>query len=279
MYGRTRRDKRRQRRREEIRGYLRTFVWVLTVICILVVVVVMAVQTNASKVVAAEIHEAPISTNEAKMLDVASVMTKGSGRAALTAVENARAEMNRVIVIDPGHGGMDGGCVFAGVLEKDINREIADKVADKLQARGYRVVLARKADDLVDKADRIEEANRLNARLYVSIHQNSYEDNSVSGIETWYDESDETGAGKRLATLIQQETVKTSGAVDRGLSSDPEMCVTSKSKMPSCLIETGFLSNAAERKKLETEEYQDQLAEGIANAIDLYLHPAAVYLV
>ncbi|MBD5476442.1 MAG: N-acetylmuramoyl-L-alanine amidase [Lachnospiraceae bacterium] len=279
MYGRTRRYYRKQRRREEIRGYLRTFVWVLTVICILVVVVAMAVQTNSSKVVAAEIHEVPISTDEAKMLDVASVMTKGSGRAALTAVENAKAEVNRVIVIDPGHGGMDGGCGFAGVLEKDINREIADKVADKLQARGYRVVLARKADDLVDKADRIEEANRLNARLYVSIHQNSYEDNSVSGIETWYDESDATGAAKRLAALIQQEAVKASGAVDRGLASDPEMCVTSKSKMPSCLIETGFLSNEAERKKLETNEYQDQLAEGIANAIDLYLHPTAVYLV
>ncbi|MDE7260077.1 MAG: N-acetylmuramoyl-L-alanine amidase [Lachnospiraceae bacterium] len=279
MYGRTRRYNRRQRRREEIRGYLRTFVWVLTVICILVVVVAMAVQTNTSKVVAAEIHEVPISTDEAKILDVASVMAKGSGRAALTAVENAKAEVNRVIVIDPGHGGMDGGCVFAGVLEKDINRKIADKVAGKLQARGYRVVLARKADDLVDKADRIEEANRLNARLYVSIHQNSYEDNSVSGIETWYDESDETEAGKKLATLIQQETVKVSGAMDRGLASDPEMCVTSKSKMPSCLIETGFLSNEAERKKLDTEEYQDQLAEGIANAIDLYLHPAAVYLV
>lgn len=279
MYAGTRRYNRRRRRREEIRGYLRTLVWVLTVICILVVAVVMAVETNTSKVVAAEIYDVPVSADETKMLDIAKAMTKGSGRAALTAVENVKAEVNRVIIIDPGHGGMDGGCVFDGVLEKDINREIADKVADKLQERGYRVVLARKADELVDKADRIETANRQNARLYVSIHQNSYEDNSVSGIETWYDDNDGTGNGKRLAALIQQETVKASGAVDRGLASDPEMCVTSKGRMPSCLIETGFLSNAAERNKLGSEEYQDQIAEGIVNGIELYLRPVPIYLV
>lgn len=279
MYAGTRRYNRRRRRREEIRGYLRTLVWVLTVICILVVAVVMAVETNTSKVVAAEIYDVPVSADETKMLDIAKVMTKGSGRAALTAVENAKAEVNRVIIVDPGHGGMDGGCAFAGVLEKDINREIADKVADKLQERGYRVVLVRKEDELVDKADRIEKANRQNARLYVSIHQNSYEDNSVSGIETWYDDNDGTGNGKRLAALIQQETVKASGAVDRGLASDPEMCVTSKGKMPSCLIETGFLSNQTERNKLGSEEYQDQIAEGIVNGIELYLRPAPIYLV
>lgn len=279
MYAGTRRYNRRRRRREEIRGYLRTLVWVLTVICILVVAVVMAVETNTSKVVAAEIYDVPVSTDETKMLDIAKVMTKGSGRAALMAVENAKAEVNRVIIIDPGHGGMDGGCAFAGVLEKDINREIADKVADKLQERGYRVVLARKEDELVDKTDRIEKANRQNARLYVSIHQNSYEDNSVSGIETWYDNNDGTGNGKRLAALIQQETVKASGAVDRGLASDPEMCVTSKGRMPSCLIETGFLSNQTERNKLGSEEYQDQIAEGIVNGIELYLRPTPIYLV
>lgn len=279
MYAGTRRYNRRRRRREEIRGYLRTLVWVLTVICILVVAVVMAVETNTSKVVAAEIYDVPVSADETKMLDIAKVMTKGSGRAALTAVENAKAEVNRVIIVDPGHGGMDGGCAFAGVLEKDINREIADKVADKLQERGYRVVLARKEDELVDKADRIEKANRQNARLYVSIHQNSYEDNSVSGIETWYDDNDGTGNGKRLAALIQQETVKASGAVDRGLASDPEMCVTSKGRMPSCLIETGFLSNQTERNKLGSEEYQDQIAEGIVNGIELYLRPTPIYLV
>lgn len=279
MYAGTRRYQRRQRKRAEIRGYVRTLVWVLTVICILVVVAAMAVQTNASKVVAAEAEaEAPILIDETKMIDVAQAVTSDSRYAAAKIMESAKAEADRAIVIDPGHGGMDGGCVFEGVVEKDINRKIAFLVKDKLQKKGYRVVLARKGDELVDKADRVEEANRQNARLYVSIHQNACEDDSVSGIETWYDENDVTGEGRRLAQLIQQETIRTTSATDRELVSDPEMCVTSKSKMPACLIETGFLSNRAERKNLDSAEYQEKIAEGIVNGIDLYLNPRIMYL-
>lgn len=279
MYARTRRYARRRRKREEIRGYVRTMMWVLTVICILVVAIAMAVQTNYSKVVAAEAWtETPILIDETKMIDVAQAVTSDSRHAAAVIVETAKAEADQVIVIDPGHGGMDGGCVFEGITEKEINREIAGRVKDKLEQKGYKVSLARKGDELVDKADRVEEANRQNARLYVSIHQNSCEDASASGMETWYDDTDAAGESKRLARLIQQETVRLTGAADRELVSDPEMCVTSKSKMPACLIETGFLSNREERKKLNTAEYQDKVAEGIANGIDLYLNPKIMYL-
>lgn len=279
MYAGTRRYNRRRRKRAEIRGYLRTLVWVLTVICIIVVAVAMAIQTNASKVVAAEAAtEEQVFIDETKVIDVAHAVTSDSRRAAAAAVKSAQAEADRAIVIDPGHGGMDGGCVFAGIVEKDVNRKIALLVEDKLREKGYRVVLARKGDELVDKADRVEEANRQNARLYVSIHQNSCEDDSVSGIETWYDDNDATGESRRLARLVQQETVKSTGASDRALVSDPEMCVTSKSKMPACLIETGFLSNQTERKNLDTAEYQNKIAEGIANGIDLYLNPKIMYL-
>lgn len=281
MYAGTRRYQRRQRKRAEIRGYVRTLVWVLTVICILVIAAAMAVQTNASKVVAAEaetVVSEPVVIDESKVIDVAQAVTADSRCAAAAVVKSAKAEADRAIVIDPGHGGMDGGCVFEGIVEKDINLQIALLVKDKLQEKGYRVMLARKGDELLDKADRVEEANRQNARLYVSIHQNSCEDGSVSGIETWYDDADATGEGRRLARLIQQETVRTTGASDRELVSDPDMCVTSKSKMPACLIETGFLSNRAERKKLDTPEYQEKVAEGIANGIDLYLNPKIMYL-
>lgn len=217
MYARTRRYARRRRKREEIRGYVRTMMWVLTVICILVVAIAMAVQTNYSKVVAAEAWtETPILIDETKMIDVAQAVTSDSRHAAAVIVETAKAEADRVIVIDPGHGGMDGGCVFEGITEKEINREIARRVKDKLEQKGYKVSLARKGDEMVDKADRVEEANRQNARLYVSIHQNSCEDDSVSGMETWYDDTDAAGESKRLARLIQQETIRLTGAADRG---------------------------------------------------------------
>ena len=160
----------------------------------------------------------------------------------------------------------------------DINREIAWAVRRKLINMGYKVELARKGDDFVDKLDRVEAANRQNALLYVSIHQNSCEVDSVAGIETWYDDNNTAGDSKRLALLIQQETVKATGAVGRELVSDSELCVLNKSNMPSCLIETGFLSNKEERDKLSTEEYRDQVAEGIAKGIDLYLNPKTMYL-
>lgn len=274
MYGRTRRYYRSRRKREEIGGYLRTAFLVLTIICIIVVCVTMALQTTkASQVVAAEATslQASAMIDEKNIVDIARIIATGQELIATAAADRAKAEAERMIVIDPGHGGVDGGCVFGDVIEKEINREIAWSVVKKLRNKGYQVMLVRQGDDYVKKADRVEAANRMNALLYVSIHQNSCEINSVSGIETWYYEDDETGDSKRLAQLIQQETVKATGAVGRELVSDTELCVLNKSNMPACLIETGFLSNKKEREKLSTEEYREQVADGIVNGIDLYL--------
>lgn len=288
MYGRSRRYYRSQRKREEIREYLKTALWILTVICIVIVCVTMAMQTKASQVIAAEStasHPSALAgeDNTGDMMQVMAAKQQLIAAAATDTVKvmsgaQTAAETERVIVIDPGHGGADGGCAFEDVQEKDINREIAWAVRRKLINMGYKVELARKGDDYVDKLDRVEEANRQNALLYVSIHQNSCEVDSVAGIETWYDENNTAGDSRRLAKLIQQETVKATGAVGRELVSDSELCVLNKSNMPSCLIETGFLSNKKERDKLSTEEYRDQVAEGIARGIDLYLNPKTMYL-
>ena len=288
MYGRTRRYYRSRRKREEIGEYLKTALWIVTVICIIIVCAAIASQTKASQVIAAEItttgSSGPVDENNTEnMMQAMAAKQKLITTAATDTVKtmsDARtaAETERIIVIDPGHGGVDGGCAFADVQEKDINREIAWAVRRKLINMGYKVELARKGDDFVDKLDRVEAANRQNALLYVSIHQNSCEVDSVAGIETWYDDNNTAGDSKRLALLIQQETVRATGAVGRELVSDSELCVLNKSNMPSCLIETGFLSNKEERDKLSTEEYRDQVAEGIAKGIDLYLNPKTMYL-
>lgn len=272
MY-RSRRSYYRERRREKIKEGLKTVLWVVTVICIIVVCVAMALQTKASQVVAAESHAvqqvSPVDVNKA--MDVVRTINTGYGFVGTTVVNRAEAETERVIVIDPGHGGIDGGCVFDGVLEKDINMQIANRVAKNLRDMGYKVKLARAGDSYIEKADRVEQANLENALLYVSIHQNSCEISSVSGIETWYGENDLADESRRLAQFVQQETISATGATCRELVSDDEMCVINKSNMPSCLIETGFLSNKAEREKLCTEEYREQVAEGIAKGIDMYL--------
>ncbi|MCH5258633.1 MAG: N-acetylmuramoyl-L-alanine amidase [Lachnospiraceae bacterium] len=273
MYGRRRYYG--SRRREETGRYLRTAMVVLAVICIIVVCVTMALQTTkASQVAAAEPaeQEAAALIDEKNVMYIAQAATAGPVIMATEAVNRTKTQERQVIVIDPGHGGIDGGCVFENVLEKDINREIAWSVTKKLRNMGYQVVLVRQGDDYVDKMDRVEKANQENALLYVSIHQNSCEVSSVTGIETWYDENDDTGSSKRLAQLIQQETVKATGAVGRELVSDTELCVLNKSDMPACLVETGFLSNKQERDKLCTEEYREQVAEGIVQGIVLYMN-------
>lgn len=183
-----------------------------------------------------------------------------------------------LIVVDAGHGGLDEGCNAEGVLEKDINLAIAGLVRDKLTDLGYRVFMPREEDVYIAKEQRVESANQYQADLYVSIHQNAYEDTEARGIETWYYGEDTSRDSARLAQLIHQETLKTTGAVERELRDDAQLCVTGQTLMPACLIETGFLTNEEDRALLVTAAYQEQIAAGIARGIDLYFNPKTMYL-
>jgi len=201
-----------------------------------------------------------------------------SGQNAPAAMEEQPGEP--LVAIDPGHGGMDSGCVGKSAEEKDINLQIALRLEKKLTEKGYRVLMLREKDELIGKMDRVEIANSYQADIYVSIHQNTYEgtDKSVNGIETWYDGADTTRDNERLALLVHRETVKSTGAKGRGVINSPELYVASKTLMPACLIETGFLSNPQEEELLVLGEYQESLAEGIARGIDLYFHPGIMYV-
>jgi len=184
-----------------------------------------------------------------------------------------------VIFVDAGHGGEDAGCSRAGVMEKEINLEIALKVRDQLETLGYKVIMAMDSDVTVSKEERVEQANAAQADIYVSIHQNATDDGSdASGMEVWYDGADTTRSNERLARLIRQQTIKSTQVVERELRGNADFHVTGSTKMPSCLIETGFLTNADERNKLITEEYQEQVATGIVQGIDYYFHPKTMYL-
>lgn len=189
------------------------------------------------------------------------------------------AEHIPVIYLDPGHGGADEGCARNGVLEKDLNLSIALRVRDKLQAQGYEVIMSRETDTYITKEERVKEANQAEADIYISIHQNATEDNTkVSGMEVWYAEDDSGRDSKRLAQLIQQQTIKSTGALERELRGDADFHVTGSTSMPACLIETGFLSNAAERRMLGLDEYQEQIADGIVQGVSYYFHPKTMYL-
>lgn len=187
-------------------------------------------------------------------------------------------EKEPLIVLDPGHGGVDDGCVESGMKEKNINFRIALLVKRNLEEKGFRVLLTREKDDYISKEERAEFANRMGADAFISIHQNTFEDAEVSGLETWYDGSKPEHGSGRLAKLIHEKTLLSTGTKERELYGDADFHVTSNTQMASCLIETGFLSNEEERGNLNDPAYQEKIAEGITEGVDLFFHPKTMYL-
>ena len=184
-----------------------------------------------------------------------------------------------LIVIDPGHGGEDEGCSRDEVKEKEINLQLARMLADKLQELGYDTVLTREADEVsLLLEERVEVAEESGADLFVSIHQNACEESesAVAGIETWYCGNVE--GSRRLAQLIHMGMIEKSGAQDRELRESEELYVIRETSMPSCLVETCFLSNGQERELICNVEYQQKLISGIAQGIEYYFHPKTMYL-
>lgn len=184
-----------------------------------------------------------------------------------------------LIVLDPGHGGEDEGCMREEALEKEINLEIAMRAAARLREMGFDVLLTRGDNDTdLTLEERVAIAEEAEADIYVSIHQNACEEkqSSVKGIETWY--CDDSEGSRRLARLVHTGVLGKTGAKERELCETNELYVIRETSMSSCLIETGFLSNREERKLLCDPGYQDKIAAGIADGINYYFNPKTMYL-
>ncbi|MCI9336756.1 MAG: N-acetylmuramoyl-L-alanine amidase [Lachnospiraceae bacterium] len=176
-----------------------------------------------------------------------------------------------IVAIDPGHGGEDDGCYREGVSEAHVNLELARALSEKLQALGFETVMLREDNEtLPSLEERVTEAAKAGAHIFVSIHQNAYDgtESGVSGIETWY--CDTLADSGRLAQLIHEGAVQRTGAVDRGVQETDELYVVRNASMPACLIETAFLSDPAERNAITSKAYQDKLVEGMAEGIDAF---------
>lgn len=184
-----------------------------------------------------------------------------------------------VIAIDPGHGGDDDGCVRGDVLEKEINLEIAMRLAVRLQDMGFDVVLTREDNQTsLTLEERVSIAEESGADIYISIHQNASEEqeSSARGVETWY--CDRMEGSRRLAQLVHRGAIEKTAAWERELCESSDLYVIRETSMPSCLIETSFLSNSEERKLICDSVYQDELVEGIAEGIYYYFNPKTMYL-
>ncbi|MDH7577491.1 MAG: N-acetylmuramoyl-L-alanine amidase CwlD [Bacillota bacterium] len=180
---------------------------------------------------------------------------------------------SKVIVVDPGHGGVDPGAVGrTGILEKDINLAIAKRLAVLLSQAGAAVVLTREGDyDLSDpehqsslsvrKKDdleaRVELANKYRADLYLSIHVNSFPSPRWWGAQTFY--YPPRPESKRLACLIQQEFLKTLGDSERWVKPE-DFYIMRNVKMPAVIVEVGFISHPREEILMTEPVYQSRVA-------------------
>ena len=193
---------------------------------------------------------------------------------------NATEEVKKVIVVDAGHGGNDPGKVSGNnVLEKDVNLQIATKLANELENAGFKVVMTRtednglyKEDDVNKKAAdlraRCEIAEEENADLLISIHQNSFSDSNVRGGQAfYYTHSDK---GKKMATLIQKHLKSADKDNTREAKANDSYYLLIHTPCICVIVECGFLSNAAETELLVTDEYQNRLVGSITDGVKEY---------
>ncbi|PSL40664.1 N-acetylmuramoyl-L-alanine amidase [Planomicrobium soli] len=167
----------------------------------------------------------------------------------------------KVVYLDPGHGGKDGGAAANGIVEKDLVLDISLRVEQLLQNAGFTVLMTRRTDIFLELAERTRLANASNADLFVSIHANAF-NGSAKGIETfWYDKH-EAEESKRLANEIQKNLVEQTGLSDRRVAQG-NYHVIRETEAPSALVEVGFIDNAIDAAKLKLAEYKQRAAEGI----------------
>ena len=195
--------------------------------------------------------------------------------------ETAEKKEN-VIVLDPGHGGSDPGMVgIDGLEEKGINLSVSLLLKEKLEGNGYTVVLTRESDKgLYDESAQNKKAQDMQRRialidetapaLTVSIHQNSYHDSSVKGPQVFYYET--SMEGKELAADLQ-ESLNNLPEVERPreIKGNTTYYLLKRSKGVLVIAECGFLTNPQEAELLQKEEYQEKVADALADGIDRYL--------
>ena len=182
-------------------------------------------------------------------------------------------KINYTIVLDAGHGGIDGGSegVLTGVKESELNLKVTKKLEKLLNTFGFNVVLTRtnadglysqlatnkKQDDMKKRKEIIQKSK---PNMVVSIHMNSFPNKHERGAQVFYQVGEETS--KQLAQTIQNEMIKNLVEA-REFCNHSDLYILQCTKNPSVVVEGGFLSNPEEEALLITDEYQEKLAYSV----------------
>ncbi|EGT0695038.1 TPA: N-acetylmuramoyl-L-alanine amidase CwlD [Clostridium perfringens] len=193
-------------------------------------------------------------------------------------------ENNKVIVIDPGHGGIDGGAKSEnGVIEKDINLSISLKTKAALESKGYKVIMTRSEDvglytegkkvrekKIEDLGNRVKIKKENKCDAFISIHQNMFPQKNCKGAQVW---SANNEPSQKLGKIIQQkfkEEVDQNNKREAKVAKKEYKILNDGYEGASVIVECGFLSNPEECELLGKEDYQNKIANTLANAIDEY---------
>jgi len=209
-------------------------------------------------------------------------LNNGAGNSVTTLADGVKR-----VVIDPGHGGEDPGAVsdYNKVSEKNINLYIGLRVKELLEKEGIEVIMTRTEDkleytdtrsetnmrhqDLIRRKKLMDESE---ANAVISIHLNKFPQAGIHGAQVFF--PNEPKESKSLAVSLQQslkEVVEPGNSREALIKREP-IIILKNAKVPSAIVECGFLSNAEEEKKLVSNEYQDKLAEAIKTGILKYIN-------
>ena len=201
----------------------------------------------------------------------------------------ATSNYQKVIFLDPGHGGKDPGAQYLGLKEKDLTLQVSQQLKTKLESLGYTVIMSRSTDVFVDfVTERSKMSNETNADMFISIHFNATGhglDSGEDGIQTytylptgnipsvinkkWHDNPTRLKYSYKLGSYIHQSVLATTQAKDAGLLAK-SFAVLRETNKPAVLLELGYMDDSKESQKIRTKEYQQKLVDGIAQGIQQY---------
>ena len=199
-----------------------------------------------------------------------------------------KGRYTKTIFLDPGHGGRDSGAYYYGIAEKDLNLQVSRKLRKRLEELGYTVLTSRDSDVDVDfVTERSRMVNKTNADFFISIHFNATGNDTTLnlGIQTysyeedadypskinqyWHNNPDRMSESNRLAADLHSSLLTETGARDAGLL-QATFAVLRETAKPAVLLELGYMDNPEENQRIRSEQYQDQLVEGIIKGIQKY---------